>query len=252
MAEKTNTGLVEYAKVQADNNRPYWYGTYGTKADAKLLASKRAQYKDQYNKWPLESFTCQFGQKVHDCSGLIKGYMFSTNPDDPEPKYDAKYDKSANGMIQSCTETGDIKTIPEIPGLIVWKENHVGVYAGAGIVYEAKGHKQGCIRSRLSDTAWKKWGRLSFIRYEETPAPAPTPEKTCQATAPVLRRGDKNDSVGRYQVLANTYGAGLEVDNKFGPDTEKKTKALQAKFGLENDGIVGSDTWSALLTGTGR
>lgn len=254
MAEKTNKGLVEYARVQAVNNRPYWYGTFGQEGTEKLYKAKREQYSSQYDKWPKSSFTSQYGQKVHDCSGLIKGYMFSENPDDLHPKYNPAYDFSANGMIDACKERGDISTLPEIPGLILWKNNHVGIYAGNGKVYEAKGHSYGCITSRVQDTAWKSWGKLPFIKYEETPAPSPepTPGKTCTPTAPVLRRGDKNESVGRYQVLANTYGAGLEVDNKFGPDTEKKTKALQAKFGLEQDGIVGSDTWSALLTGSGR
>ena len=249
MAEKTNKGLVEYAKVQAENNRGYWYGTYGSEATPELLASKENQYKERYEKWPRSSFTSQYGQKVHDCSGLIKGYMFSENPDDLHPKYNPAYDFSANGMIDACKERGDISTLPEIPGVILWKNNHVGIYAGNGKVYEAKGHSYGCITSRLKDTAWKSWGKLPFIKYEETPSPSPepTPGKTCTPTAPVLRRGDKNASVRRLQAILNTYGAGLDIDGSFGAKTEAAVRAVQMRFKITVDGVVGAETWTRLL-----
>lgn len=249
MAEKTNKGLVEYARVQAENNRGYWYGTFGSEATPELLASKEKQYKEKYEKWPRSSFTSQYGQKVHDCSGLIKGYMYSENPEDLHPKYNPTYDLSANGMIDACKEGGDISTLPEIPGVILWKNNHVGIYAGGGKVYEAKGHSYGCITSRVSDTAWKKWGKLPFIKYEETPAPAPEPAPgaTCTPTAPVLRRGDKNRAVRRLQAILNTYGAGLDIDGSFGPKTEAAVRAVQQAFKITVDGIVGAGTWTRLL-----
>lgn len=250
MAEKiTSAELLEYARVQVENNRPYWYATFGQIADAELLAYKRKQWPQQYEKWPIESFRSQFGQKVHDCSGLIKGAVFCNGDPNGIPKYDPALDFSANGMIAQCKEQGDISTLPEIPGLILWKNNHVGIYAGKGKVYEAKGHTYGCIRSAVGDTAWKKWGRLPFIRYEETPAPAPEPrpETMCTPTAPVLRRGEKNTGVRRLQAILNTYGAGLDIDGSFGPKTEAAVRAVQQGFKITVDGVVGAITWTKLL-----
>ena len=250
MAEKTNTGLVEYARVQAEKNRPYWFATFGQEATPELLAYKTMQNADMYNKWPKESFTSQFGQKVHDCSGLIKGYMFCNDPDDMHPVYNSKYDYSANGMIDICKEQGDIGSIPEVQGLIVWKNNHVGIYAGGGQIIEARGHSYGVIFSRIQDTAWKKWGRLPFIEYKKEPEPVPEPQDTCQPTAPVLTQGMKCNSVKRLQAVLNTWGADLKIDGSFGPKTAEAVKDIQKKLYPkcgEPDGVVGTRTWSELL-----
>ena len=43
--------------------------------------------------------------------------------------------------------------------------------------------------------------------------------------------------------------AGCEsADGEFGPTTEKSVKSFQDKNNLTADGIIGSDTWKALLT----
>ena len=68
---KTNIGLVEYALAQL--GKPYWWGTFGQTASAELLAQKRAQYPEYYT---ADDFKSQFGQRVHDCVGLIKGYLW--------------------------------------------------------------------------------------------------------------------------------------------------------------------------------
>lgn len=244
MAEKTNTGLVEYAKAQL--GLPYWYGTFGQIGTAALYQEKKRQYPNQYppQKWTEESFKIQYGQRVTDCAGLVKGYMFSETPTSA-PVYNPKYDLSANGMMAACDQSGKIENIPEVPGLIVWKNNHVGIYITGGKVIEAKGHAYGVIQSRISDTKWVQYGWLPWIKYQDTPTPAPS--KFCEVTAPILRRGDKNTSVRRLQGILNTSGAGLDVDGSFGPATEKAVKARQEALGISNDGVVGRDSWSAFL-----
>ena len=79
---KTANGLVAYGLAQV--GRPYWYGTYGQVSDANLLSAKRSQYSQYYQ---APDFPQQYGQKVHDCSGLIKGYMMSDGPDAPAGLY---------------------------------------------------------------------------------------------------------------------------------------------------------------------
>ena len=69
---KTNTGLVEYAKAQL--GKPYWYGTFGQISTTSLYNYKKKQYPDQYQ-WACPS--SQLGVRVHDCIGLIKGYLWS-------------------------------------------------------------------------------------------------------------------------------------------------------------------------------
>ena len=46
-------------------------------------------------------------------------------------------DIGANQMYYNAKESGPISTMPDIPGLAVWHEGHIGVYIGGGQVVEA-------------------------------------------------------------------------------------------------------------------
>ena len=78
---KTGQGLAEDAIAQL--GRPYWWGCFGQRSDGALYAQKKKQYPGYYT---AADFPSQYGQKVHDCVGLIKGYLWCDSPDG-EPKY---------------------------------------------------------------------------------------------------------------------------------------------------------------------
>jgi peptidoglycan hydrolase-like protein with peptidoglycan-binding domain len=72
---------------------------------------------------------------------------------------------------------------------------------------------------------------------------------------PILRRGlTNNQTVERLQFLldyalgASGAGSRLAADGDFGPQTEEAVKRFQANAGLTVDGVVGRQTWTALLT----
>lgn len=157
---KPNKYLVEYCFSQL--GRPYWYGTFGQTSDEKLYLQKKSQYPARYT---ATDFSKQYGKRVHDCVGLIKGAMWS-DTFSSVPKYDQKTDVSADQMIKLCATTGPIKTIPEIPGIIVWKQGHVGVYVGNKTVVEARGHSWGVVQTRLDERPWELWGYCPFFEYE--------------------------------------------------------------------------------------
>ena len=164
---KSNTGLVEYAKKQL--GKPYWYGTFGNTATKSLLASKTKQYPGHYTDARMSKYNSQIGERVHDCVGLIKGYLWSDTAT-ATPKYNSSQDVSANGMRGKCKEQGKISTIPEIPGVLVFFSGHVGVYIGDGYVIEAKGFNYGVVKTRLKDGNWTHWGKCPFITYTTTNA----------------------------------------------------------------------------------
>lgn len=255
----TNLGLLAYAESMLEYRSPYWYGTYGNLASEQLYISKSKQYPDQYNKWSKASFRDQYGKKVHDCIGLIKGYkMNPTLGDDgyvKDPlalsKYIPQYDISANMLEAKAKEKGPISSIPEIKGLIVWKSGHVGVYVGNGWVIEERGHTYGTVKTKVSDRPWTKWLKDPDIKYI-TDAPK---GDTCMVELPVLKKGDKNETVKSLQILLNGKqyrdkdGLPLSVDGSFGGKTEYAVKTFQTKNKLTCDGVVGKSTWTKLIEG---
>lgn len=258
MSNKTASGLVAYCKAQV--GKPYWFGTFGNTATAALYASRRRMYPSYYT---ASDFSRQFGQRVHDCSGLIKGYLWSDTPTSP-PVYMASEDWNVTMMYNRCRERGSIKGIPETPGTLVFMANmeHVGVYIGKGEVIEARGHAYGVVQTRLSSRGWALWGKPEFISYDgnaaqnvkptkpEAPAQnkTTTEEKTIMVQAKQLSNGSKGSAVRKLQILLNglNYNSGA-VDGDFGPKTLSAVRTFQAANDLTTDGVVGPATWGALI-----
>ena len=64
---------------------------------------------------------------------------------------------------------------------------------------------------------------------------------------PVVRRGARDHPVRTLQHLLRARGQSVTVDGDFGPATEAAVRAFQGSHGLGVDGIVGNQTWSALI-----
>lgn len=249
MAEKTAKGLVDYCLAQL--GRPYWYGTYGQIATKELYEEKKKRYWKYYC-W-ANDYEEQFGQKVHDCTGLTEGYLMSASPNSA-PKYKSEYDFSANGLLKACEEKGDIKDIPEIPGVLVFYDGHTGVYIGNGKVIEARGHAYGVITTLLKDRPWTHWGKHPYIDYGDSEKEEKEEIKTVDIDMPVLRKGMKNiEAIKTLQRLLKQLGYKgkdnkiLSIDGSFGGNTEFAVRWFQGDEGLEIDGVVGRDSWTALL-----
>ena len=241
---KTNKGLVEYAKAQL--GKPYWYGSFGQLGTKDFYEQKKRQYPSYYQ-WSYESKDAT--QKVHDCVGLIKGYIWCESPTSPKYTYNGAQDKSANGMYEACKIKGAIGSIPEVPGVLVFMDNHVGVYIGNGEVIEARGHSYGVVKTKLQGRGWTKWGQCPYISYDEMIVkPTATPKISIELEQ--LSKGSKGEQVKTLQrlLVAAGFSVGASgVDGDFGNATYTAVITFQAKRGLEQDGIVGKATWSALL-----
>lgn len=163
---KSASGLVEYCKAQL--GKPYWYGTFGQTSTAALYFDRKAMYPNYYT---ADNFMSQLGQRVHDCVGLIKGYLWSATPTST-PVYTASEDVNVPMLYNRCTERGSISAIPEIPGVCVFMASmeHVGVYIGNGEVIEARGHAWGVVKTKLKDRGWAFWGKPKYIDYSNTSA----------------------------------------------------------------------------------
>ena len=68
------------------------------------------------------------------------------------------------------------------------------------------------------------------------------------ARSQVLQQGSTGGSVKILQVGLNGKGYGLVGDGIFGPATHNAVRRFQSDNGLQVDGIVGPQTWEALLS----
>lgn len=64
---------------------------------------------------------------------------------------------------------------------------------------------------------------------------------------PTLRQGNQGNKVRMLQIYLNEYGYNLNVDGIFGGGTLNAVRSFQNNNGLVVDGIVGRNTWRALL-----
>lgn len=67
------------------------------------------------------------------------------------------------------------------------------------------------------------------------------------ANWPLEREGSLGEDVKTVQYLLNAHGATLAVDGNFGPLTKAAVETYQSSHGLGVDGIVGNQTWPALI-----
>lgn len=165
----TNIGLLENTIKCYKNSNYYIYGTYGQKLTLELVNSKIKQYPRFYRTQSrINNARNAVGRYkyAYDCVGLIKCYLFGGFGN---VKYNSKYDLSANGMYNKCTEKGKIKNIPNIKGLLVWMDGHIGVYDGEKYTYECtvSGGTFRIIKTVAKTRGWTNWGKCAYIKYED-------------------------------------------------------------------------------------
>ena len=98
-----------------------------------------------------------------DASTMRIGYAANGMPDYGA---DQMYQAAKNAGIQG-TDYGTVSSMPEIPGLMLWKSGHAGVYIGGGYAIEAMGTRKGVVKTEVSGRGWQGWCKLPYIDYLE-------------------------------------------------------------------------------------
>lgn len=170
--DKNNLDLVKWAQMAYDNKWGYVWGSHGNVLTANELKRLKKSFgshvtdKEDYIKshW--------LGRRTSDCVGLIKGYGWYD-----ETSGIIKYgtnemkDVTADGMFNAAVEKGPISTMPDIPGIAVWHQGHIGVYIGNGYVIHAANTYDGVIKTPITSSGWTHWLKIPYINYiEETEA----------------------------------------------------------------------------------
>lgn len=169
---KNNRDLVVYVTQAYENNWGYVWGTYGNVLTQALFDYKLQQYPEGVGNHAQFIRENWLGRRTADCVGLIKGYAWF-DPTTMKIKYgtNGMPDTGANGMFQLAKNSGcaygSISTMPEIPGLGLWKDGHIGVYIGNGYAIEAMGTQYGVVKTQVSKRNWTYWCKLPHITYLE-------------------------------------------------------------------------------------
>lgn len=166
---KNNLDLVKWAVHANESKWGYVYGTYGGVLDETLLGGKISQYPNEVGAY--EDFIRQYwlGGRTADCVGLIKGYSwYNTETAHMEIGSNGMPDIGANAMFENASEKGAIDTIPEISGLAVWHDGHIGIYIGNDEVIQAANTNVGVIRTPIAQSGWTHWLKIPYISYNES------------------------------------------------------------------------------------
>ena len=164
---KNATDLVTYAINAYESGWGYVWGTFGSVLTEGLFQAKLDQYPDGVGNYEEFIRNNWVGKRTTDCCGLIKGYGW-LDPETMSINYgtNGMPDLGANQMYYNASESGTIDTIPEIPGLAVWHDGHIGVYIGNGYVIEAMGTKYGVVKTQLEGRGWTHWLKVEYINYD--------------------------------------------------------------------------------------
>ena len=140
---------------------------YGNVLTESLLTYKVSQYPDGVGNHEDIIRANWLGGRTTDCVGLIKGYGW-LSPETMTIDYGTHGmpDIGANQMYYNAKESGTISTMPDIPGLAVWHDGHIGVYIGNGQVVEAMGTRYGVVKTELAGRGWTHWLKVPYIRYD--------------------------------------------------------------------------------------
>ena len=250
-AGPTGKKLAEYCLKVYEKKWVYWYGTFGNKCTRTLYNSKKAQYKNHYTPSRESAYMKDVndGKTCSDCVGMIKSYFWTGGNFGTTPKYATNHcpDVSANGMLSLCCETGDISSIPNEPGLVVWRSGHIGVYVGDGYTVEMKGFDYDCVKKKVKDGTWKKWGRLpsSMISYTSNPIIVEPIDEGSR----ILQNGSNGKDVKQLQsnLIRLGYNCGYwGADGDFGDATESALMAFQTDHELSASGVYDSNTIAAM------
>lgn len=131
----------------------YIYGTSGQIATAALIDRQKKQYESidvsVVSKW--------IGKQVYDCAGFTRMAMLNVG---------IKIVSGATSQWNATNwaERGTIDTLPKDKVCLLYRATsptnmqHTGVYCGDGYVIDARGSRNGVIKSKLESYAWTHWG----------------------------------------------------------------------------------------------
>lgn len=173
--------------------------------------------------------------------------------------FSANYFKAKGRFFRNNPQPGDQIFFSYQEGEV----SHTGLVVGVTSygVTTVEGNTSDMVARRsyaLSDARIYGYGRPDWNAGAADPEPEQPEEEAQQEDKPkpklgglpMLRQGNTGEVVRAAQILLNGRGASVGkwgADGEFGPMTKEAVLAFQRRCDLEADGIIGPETWAALL-----
>lgn len=167
---KTGKGLKELAELALEENWGFCLGGYGQVLTPDVyeamitMPGHTGEYNYQH-RYYLKKF---IGNRVSDCYGLVKAYLWWNNGN---VKYNPSQDRNQAMAFNAAKVKGVISDIPDIEGLVLCSEGHAGVYIGGGEFIECSGAPVGMRKGRIRDgkviygSDFQYWFEDTYITY---------------------------------------------------------------------------------------
>lgn len=165
----TAAGLVEHANRCLHLPTIYVWDGMGETVTKDLLNRLKTCYTRYYTEQRY-NYLLGFADKEvrgFDCSGLLKSYVMGGLENF---MYDASRDLNSLALYEKATKKGPIETLPEIPGICLYKKGHTAVYIGNGLVIESTDNPDfgdGVVLTKISDRPWEQWYEMPWVKYEQ-------------------------------------------------------------------------------------
>lgn len=184
--------LINGLNKALNSNTIYASGMWGQIIDDNIILSKQRQYPSKYTEEKVKKLKSLIGKNYFgfDCVCLIKAILWGWTGRLDHPSGGAIYTSNevpdfGTSIINHCKEVStDFSKI--IPGALVWREGHVGIYIGNKEVIECTSSwTYNVVKSSLANIggvgsyrrSWTKWGKLPYIDYSDN-KPSKEPSTT--------------------------------------------------------------------------
>lgn len=215
----------------------------------------KARYSDAYQMTMNDPWCCAFVVAVFEKCGMadiIPGYAACDQMISVFTKWGRYFSRSVR-----CVKPGDIIFYDWNGDL---SSDHVGIviqnrFGDLSVIEGNKSDSVACRNISITSPQILGFGVPNYDASDGTSGLGRIDSTSEDLNAyyirslPVLQYGKTNVYVKILQVLLNYYEkANLEVDGQYGVLSKKAVADYQMKYKLEVDGIVGTETWTHLLT----
>ena len=134
-----------------------------------------------------------------------------------------------------------IDTLPEVPGIALRFDGHVGVYIGGSYAVEERGFNYWCVKTKVSSRKWTHWYQLPFVDCGDavftdgSATKTDTPASEYTLGTRIQKKGSRDTDVKALQEFLLQLGYNLPkygAYGDFGGETETTLKRFQARTGF--------------------